>query len=70
MEECNGFSIGKGHLAEAKAAINSPRAATNGGQAGIHPREEALEQNGSKGCGTGDPSQTGELVAKIKASKD
>src|SRR5256886_5271960 len=26
----NGFSIGKGHLAEAKAAINSPRAVANG----------------------------------------
>ncbi len=29
----NGVSIGKGHLAEAKAAINSPRAAANGAQA-------------------------------------
>ena len=29
----NGVSIGKGHLAEAKAAINSPRAAMNGAQA-------------------------------------
>src|SRR5438094_4121993 len=28
----NGVSIGKGHLAEAKAAINSPRAAMNGAQ--------------------------------------
>jgi len=27
----NGFSIGKGHLAEAKAAINSPAAASHGG---------------------------------------
>jgi MoaA/NifB/PqqE/SkfB family radical SAM enzyme len=27
----NGFSIGKGHLAEAKAAINSPAATSNGG---------------------------------------
>ena len=29
----NGVSIGKGHLAEAKSAINSPRAAMNGAQA-------------------------------------
>jgi len=66
----NGFSIGKGHLAEAKAAINNPRAATNGARPVMRPREEPLEHNGSKGCGSGDQSQRGELLAKIKASKD
>ena len=66
----NGFSIGKGHLADAKAAINDPRAATNGARAVMQPLEEPLEHNGSKGCGSGDQSQRGELLAKIKASKD
>jgi len=37
----NGVSIGKGHLAEARAAINSPRAAMNGAQAAFQRREEA-----------------------------
>jgi len=36
----NGTSIGKGHLAEAKAAINSPRAAMNGAQSVFSRREE------------------------------
>ena len=36
----NGVSIGKGHLAEAKAAINSPRAAMNGAQSAFQRHEE------------------------------
>jgi MoaA/NifB/PqqE/SkfB family radical SAM enzyme len=36
----NGFSIGKGHLAEAKAAINSPRAAMNGAQSVVQRGEK------------------------------
>src|SRR5690242_19785007 len=35
----NGVSIGKGHLAEAKSAINSPRAAMNGAQS-VFSRKE------------------------------
>ena len=62
----NGVSIGKGHLAEAKAAINSPRAAMNGAQAAFSRKEEA-EAGG--GCGTGDTSQRDELLAKIAESK-
>ena len=38
----NGVSIGKGHLAEAKAAINSPRAAMNGAQS-VFQRGSAAE---------------------------
>jgi hypothetical protein len=55
----NGVSIGKGHLAEAKAAINSPRAAMNGAQA-------AFEQPvAASSCGTGDTTQRDDLLAKI-----
>jgi len=50
----NGWSIGKGHLAEAKAAINS--APTKG-------------SNGS-GCASGDASQHNDLLAKITNKKD
>src|SRR5712672_383528 len=37
----NGVTIGKGHLAEAKAAINSPRAAMNGAQAAFSRKDES-----------------------------
>src|SRR6266851_4261155 len=59
----NGVSIGKGHLAEAKAAINSPRAAMNGAQSVFSRREEPSETGGS--CGTGDTTQRDELLAKL-----
>lgn len=65
----NGTSIGKGHLAEAKAAINSPRAAMNGAQSVFSRREEPHDHaNGESGgsCGTGDTTQRDELLAKIK----
>jgi hopanoid biosynthesis associated radical SAM protein HpnH len=66
----NGVSIGKGHLAEAKAAINSPRAAMNGAQSVFQRREEAHEHAGNGGsCGTGDTSQRAELLAKIQNGK-
>lgn len=58
----NGVSIGKGHLAEAKAAINSPRAAMNGAQSVFQRREESHDG----GCGTGDTTQRDELLAKIR----
>jgi hypothetical protein len=66
----NGVTVGKGHLSQAKAAINSPRAAMNGAQPILQRREKPLEHNGSGGCGSGDTSQRDELLTKIKASKD
>src|SRR5882672_3617407 len=52
----NGTSIGKGHLAEAKAAIQ-------------HHEQEAPAASGGS-CATGDTSQRNELLAKITARKD
>ena len=67
----NGVSIGKGHLAEAKAAINSPRAAMNGAQSVFSRKEEAhAHEAATGGCGTGDTSQRDDLLAKIAARKD
>ena len=64
----NGVSIGKGHLAEAKAAINSPRAAANGAQAAFSRKEESHDHEGSGGgCGSGDTSQRDDLLSKIAA---
>jgi MoaA/NifB/PqqE/SkfB family radical SAM enzyme len=57
----NGFSIGKGHLAEAKAAINSPRALANG----------LVPEATGGACATGNASSTerDDLLAKIAAKK-
>ena len=62
----NGFSIGKGHLAEAKAAIN------NKGLAGAKSAFQHNSDNGGSGgsCGSGDSSQRDELLAKIAAKKE
>lgn len=65
----NGFSIGKGHLAEAKAAINSPRAAMNGAQSVFQRREEPHEAHVGSHCGTGDTSERDALLAKIAETK-
>jgi MoaA/NifB/PqqE/SkfB family radical SAM enzyme len=66
----NGVSIGKGHLAEAKAAINSPRAAMNGAQSAFSRREEPHDHGSEGNCGTGDTTQRDELLAKIAPKKD
>lgn len=65
----NGTSIGKGHLAEAKAAINSPRAAMNGAQSVFSRKEETHSHENGGGCGTGDTTQRDELMAKINKPK-
>jgi len=57
----NGVSIGKGHLAEAKAAIN-PKLA---GAKSVFQSHAEKEQGGGS-CGTGDTSQRDELLAKIR----
>jgi len=57
----NGASIGKGHLAEANAAV----------KAGLAGAKSAFQANGTDGgsCGTGDTTQRDELLAKIKEAK-
>ena len=61
----NGASIGKGHLAEAKAAINT-------GLAGAKSAFQANAEDGGStaSCGSGDSSQRDELLAKIGARKE
>ncbi|MCU0770936.1 MAG: DUF3463 domain-containing protein [Verrucomicrobia bacterium] len=62
----NGASISKGHLAEAKAAINSPAP----GAQGAYVRREggAGDHVGSFCGGNGDPSERDALLAKIAES--
>jgi MoaA/NifB/PqqE/SkfB family radical SAM enzyme len=63
----NGVTIGKGHLAEAKVAINSPAAGARG--AFSRKEEEQPEAHVSTICGTSDTSQRDDLLAKIKDAK-
>src|SRR6266850_191950 len=64
----NGVSVGKGHLAEAKAAINT----------GLAGKKSAFQSNGNESssdsggssCRSGDTSQRDELLAKITAKKE
>ena len=68
----NGVSIGQGHLSQAKAAINSPRAAMNGAQAAFSRKEEDEhnhEPHVGSSCGTTDTSERDDLLAKIAANK-
>src|SRR5687767_10842871 len=65
----NGFSVGKGHLAEAKAAINTPK--VDGAKSPFHQNGHAPELVGSaSSCATGDTSQRDDLLAKIAARKE
>jgi hopanoid biosynthesis associated radical SAM protein HpnH len=59
-----GVSIGKGHLAEAKAAINT----------GLGGAKSVFQNNGNNGsaggsCGSGDSSERDDLLAKTRAAK-
>jgi hopanoid biosynthesis associated radical SAM protein HpnH len=67
----NGTTIGKGHLAEAKAAINSGLAGAKSAFArgGNGTTEEPVGETSGGGCGSGDTSQRDELLAKIGEAK-
>ncbi len=66
----NGVSIGKGHLAEAKAAVNSELAGAKSAFArGGNGIAESPATSGG-GCSTGDTTQRDELLAKISAKKE
>jgi len=61
----NGFSIGQGHLAEAKAAVKS-------GLAGARSAFQSNTNDSGNGgsCGTGDSSQRDQLLAQIRSAKE
>jgi hopanoid biosynthesis associated radical SAM protein HpnH len=61
----NGVSIGKGHLAEAKAAINSPAASARGA---FSRKDETHEHTDAGSCG-GDATERDALLAKIAESR-
>jgi hypothetical protein len=62
----NGVSIGKGHLAEAKAAINSPAASARG--AFSNNGHDHAPHVGSHCGGGGDTGERDALLAKIKTT--
>jgi MoaA/NifB/PqqE/SkfB family radical SAM enzyme len=55
----NGYSIGKGHLAQAKAAIN----------AGLGGAKSAFQSNGRSAGGSGSTSPRDELLARVREVK-
>ena len=63
----NGVTIGKGHLAEAKAAINPPATGARG--ASSRKKEEAGQHVGTFCGGNGDTSGRDDLPAKIEDAK-
>jgi MoaA/NifB/PqqE/SkfB family radical SAM enzyme len=65
VQAFNGYSVGRGHLAEAQAAVKT-------GLAGARSAFQANNENGSNGgsCGTGDGSQREELLSRIRSAKD
>lgn len=65
----NGATIGKGHLAEAKAAVNKELSGAKSAFArGGNGIESAAPASGG-GCGTGDTTQRDELLAKIDSAR-
>jgi MoaA/NifB/PqqE/SkfB family radical SAM enzyme len=61
----NGYSIGKGHLAEAKAVVNAGLA----GAKSAFQNNGHQESSGQSSCGTGDSSQREELLSRIRNTK-
>jgi len=74
VDAFTGFSKGKGHLAEAKAAVNQELAGAKsafqrGGASDpnhSHNHDHVHSQNGGGSCGSGDSSQRDDLLSKIK----
>ena len=58
----NGFSAGKGHLAEAKAAVKS-------GLAGARSAYQNKGQTEGGSCGSGDTSERDDLLTKIREGR-
>ena len=69
----NGVTIGKGHLAGAKAASTSPAAGARGAFS-RNADDQSQNVNGhathiGNDCGTGDTSERDDLLAKIQETK-
>jgi hypothetical protein len=67
----NGYSIGKGHLSEAKAVISAPRK-VNGAKSPFRNGDTDHEElvGATSGCGNGDTSQRDDLLTKMAARKE
>lgn len=74
VQAFNGVSIGKGHLAEAKAAVNkefsgAKSSFARGGNDIPHEHNHEETPSAGGGCGSGDTSQRDDLLKKIADSK-
>jgi len=60
----NGVSVGKGHLAEAKAALKNGLAGSKSAF-----QDNGARESGASGCGNGNTSQRDDLLAKVRAAQ-
>lgn len=65
----NGASIGKGHLAEAKKAINDKENGLKGAQSAFQ-RSDSKPASSSGGCGSGSSAEKDSLLAKISRNAE
>jgi hypothetical protein len=69
----NGVSVGKGHLAEAKAAVNrelsGAKSAFARGGNDLPAADSSSSSSSGGGCGSGDTSQRDALMARIVPAK-
>lgn len=66
----NGASIGQGHLAEAKKAINNKASGLQGAASVFQRRpESSTSESTTGGCGSGDTSERDNLLAKISKNE-
>jgi MoaA/NifB/PqqE/SkfB family radical SAM enzyme len=71
VEAFNGVSIGKGHLAEAKAAINAKTAGLRGAASAFQRRPEpAPSESRPGGCGSGNTTERDALLEKIARNEE
>jgi hypothetical protein len=63
----NGFSVGKGHLAPAEAALKTAGLTEEGADTEFYVRQMQAKTNGA--CGSGDSSQRDESMAKGRGAK-
>ncbi len=66
VDAFNGVTAGKGHLAEAKAAV---KAGLSGAKSAFQNQGEAASSASGGSCGSGDTTQRDDLLAKIRETK-
>jgi hopanoid biosynthesis associated radical SAM protein HpnH len=76
VQAFNGFSVGKGHLAQAKAAIKATRTESTAAPSALSGNDDRLLERvpavheGAGGCGSGQDAQPEEFLARTTAKRE